>query len=169
MSDLKLILKEEEKDKINETNIRKHKKPIQLRDIENRSSNRFTSKTETPENIKNLLNKEKNHIFKQPWNRLDNGMKLNRLRLFTDLEAKQRKLTKDQQENLRKLLNDALQNNKLNKNTDVIYDKSNSKIIEIKPLSFINNKYSLSFNETIKKIKKINKSKTNIERFLKKN
>ena len=36
------------------------------------------SKTESNEDIDRLLNKEKGDIFKQHWNRLDTGMKLNR-------------------------------------------------------------------------------------------
>ena len=158
---------DKEKNNIHEINIRKHKKPIQLRDIENRSVNRFTSKTETPENIRNLLNKEKNDIFKQSWNRLDNGMKLNRIRLFIDTEAKQKDLKKNQKDDLRILLNEAIRNNKLNKNTDVIYDRIECKITNIKLLCYKDNKYSLSFNEVTRKVKKINKSKTNIEKFLK--
>ena len=169
-SDLKIILKDKETNEeknIYETNLRKHKKPIQLRDIENRSASRFTSKTETPENIKQLLNKEKNNIFKQSWNRLDNGMKLNRIKIFIESETKQKDLSKEQQENLKNLLNHAIQNNKLNKNTDVNYDKNECKIINIKNLCYKDDKYNLSFNEVIKKLKKANKSKTNIERFLK--
>ena len=98
-TDLKNVLKEEKKiESDNKTDIvvRKHKKPMQLRDIENRSSgsNRLHSKIETPENIKKLLNEEKDNIFKQPWNRLDTGMKLNRIRLFSETTAKEKNLSR---------------------------------------------------------------------------
>ena len=167
-SDLKSVLKEEKsEEKGNEVTIRKHKKPMQFRDIENRSSgtNRLTSKTDSPENIKDLINKEKTEIFKQPWNRLDNGMKLNRIRLFTESEAKDKELTKEKQEELRRLLVEAIRNNKLSKNTEVDYNTSESKIIGIKQLIYKNGKYSLLINET-KKTKKTTKSKSNIDRFI---
>ena len=168
--DLKSVLKDERTDAgKEEITIRKHKKPMQLRDIENRSSgiNRLSSKTESPENIRHLINKEKTEIFKQSWNRLDTGMKLNRIRLFTEVEAKEQNLTEGEQENLRKLLVDACRNNKLNKNTEVDYSKEECKINKINPLSYKDSHYHLVFNEA-KKSKKTTKSRSNIDRFISK-
>lgn len=174
--DLKTVLKEEKKEKDKDTDkdtdeltIRKHKKPMQLRDIENRSSgtNRLSSKTESPENIRHLINKEKTEIFKQPWNRLDTGMKLNRIRLFTENEGIENDLTKEKQEELRLLLVGAIRNNKLSKNTDVEYDMVNCKVVNIKTLVFKDGTYSLLIPES-KKAKKTTKSKSNIDRFLSK-
>ena len=168
-SDLKHILKEGKKDEPKEEiKIRKkHKKPMQLRDIENRSSStdRLNTTTESNENIDRLLNKEKGDIFKQHWNRLDTGMKLNRIRLFTENEAEERNLTEGEQENLRKLLVDACRNNKLNKNTEVDYSKEECKINKINTLSYKNGHYHLVFNKA-KNSKKTTKSKTNIDRFI---
>ena len=46
--DLKNVLNENQEEKPDDVNIRKHKKPIQLRDIENRSaSNRKSGNVET--------------------------------------------------------------------------------------------------------------------------
>ena len=165
-SDLKHIFKKDEpKDEIKIR--KKHKKPMQLRDIENRSSStdRLNTTTESNENIDRLLNKEKGDIFKQHWNRLDTGMKLNRIRLFTEKEAEEKNLTEGEQENLRKLLVDACRNNKLNKNTDVDYSNEECKINKINTLSYKNGHYHLVFNEA-KKSKKTTKSKTNIDRFI---
>ena len=169
-TDLKNVLKEEKKiESDNKTDIvvRKHKKPMQLRDIENRSSgsNRLHSKIETPENIKKLLNEEKDNIFKQPWNRLDTGMKLNRIRLFSETTAKEKNLSKEKQEALRNILASACRNNKLNKITDVEYSTEECRIINIKNLDIKDGKINLSFCET-KKNKKTTKSKSNVERFI---
>ena len=65
--DLKNVLNENQEEKPDDVNIRKHKKPIQLRDIENRSaSNRKSGNVETmlesDEQIKELLEKEKERI-----------------------------------------------------------------------------------------------------------
>ena len=170
--DLKTVLKEEQKEDVKEEEVtvrKKHKKPMQLRDIENRSSssNRISSKTETHEDIDQLLNKEKDNIFNQTWNRLDTGMKLNRIRLFTETEGKDKGLTKDKQEGLRKLLGDNCRGNKLNKNTDVIYNSEECRIIKIKNLKYKDGKYSITSNE-VKRVKKTTKSKSNIDRFINK-
>ena len=65
-----------------------------------------------------------------------------------------------------KLLLNACRQNKLNRNSDVIYDKETCLIKEIKVLRYENQKYNLELNE-IKKPKQTSKSKSNIERLLK--
>lgn len=166
---LKTVLDEKNEELKEDIVIRKkHKKPMQLRDIENRSvTSRQSSKTESHEDIHNLLNKEKNDIFKQPWNRLDTGMKLNRIRLFTESEGKEKGLTKEKQEELRTKLANACRSNKLNKNTDVEYCIDECKIKKIKPLMYNGSSIQLIINET-KKTKKTTKSKSNIDRFINK-
>ena len=161
--DLKNVLKDE---KEHDKKIRVHKKPMQLRDIESRSSNTNRDhKIETPENIKKLLNEEKDNIFKQPWNRLDMGMKLNRIRVFSESVAKEKKLSKEKQEELRKILVDACRSNKLNKINDINYDTEECEIISIKQLDIKDQKISFSTND-VKKTKKTTKTKSNIDRLL---
>ena len=65
--DLKTVLKEEKKTKkTDEGQYVVHKKPMQLRDIETRSSNTNREhKIETPENMNKYINQEKDQIFKQ--------------------------------------------------------------------------------------------------------
>jgi hypothetical protein len=168
-TDLKNILKEESAEKTqqkDEPTIRVHKKPMQLRDIESRSSNTNRDhKSETPEHIKQLLNEEKDQIFKQPWNRLDMGMKLNRIRLYSESQAKEHKLPKEKQEELRKILVDACRGNKLNKITDVNYDTELCGIVSIKQLEIKDSKIGFTIGEA-KKIKKTTKTKSNIDRLL---
>ena len=86
--------KEKEESEQKDNSVRVHKKPIQLRDIENRSSNnRKTSLShESDEKIRRLLNKEKKQYYKQTWNKLDNGMKINRIKLFIESEKEKRTL-----------------------------------------------------------------------------
>ena len=170
--DLKNVLNENEvKEDITEKPelVRKHKKPVQLRDIESRSATnrKITQENfETDENIRSLLEKEKEEIYKQSWNKLDNGMKINRLKVFVKQEVEKNNLTSDERISLMKLLLNACRQNKLNRNSDVIYDKETCLIKEIKVLRYENQKYNLELNE-IKKPKQTNKSKSNIERLLK--
>ena len=96
--DLKNVLNESEvKEDITEKPelVRKHKKPVQLRDIESRSATnrKITQENfETDENIRSLLEKEKEEIYKQSWNKLDNGMKINRIKLFVETEKENKSL-----------------------------------------------------------------------------
>ena len=187
--DLKCVLNEQEKvpdlddSKTNETTvddikkedkIRIHKKPMQLRDIENRSSgnNRKISLShESDEKIKDLLQKEKNEVYKQTWNKLDMGMKINPIKEFINEQEKERNLTKQQKEKLKVLLIKECNENKLNKNTEVNYNKHEGKIISIKSLKYNeeNGKYLLEISQSIRnKCTSTSKSKSNIDRFLKK-
>lgn len=157
----------------NDKNIRIHKKPMQLRDIENRSANKRKNKInhETDEKIKDLLTKEKEEVYKQNWNKLDLGMKINRIKLYIDdLEIKH-SLDLDQKEKLRILLMKECNSGKLNKNSEITYDKFNCKILSIKNLKFDEQKkdFKLEIVETKKnKVSSSSKSKSNIDRFLKK-
>jgi len=167
--DLKNVLHENQEETNDDTSIRKHKKPIQLRDIENRSANNRKTggvECESDEQIKELLEKEKEEIYKQSWNKLDNGLKINRLKKFIENEKIEKSLEHEKTQQLTKILIGACRSNKLNKNTDVIYDKENCKITNIRILKYEKNKYQLEIAD-VKKTKPSGKSKSNIERLLK--
>lgn len=175
--DLKGVLNEKEeedgkkeKSPIDDGAVRVHKKPIQLRDIENRSStNRKTSLShESDEKIKKLLNKEKKQYYKQVWNKLDNGMKINRLKLFVESEQEKNELNVTQCERLKTLLITSCTSGKLNKSSDVVYNKEEGVIEGIKILKYNESKkeYKLQYNDNKKKHSS-SKSKSNIDRFLK--
>ena len=118
--------------------------------------------------IDKLINDEKKIIFKNPWSKLDNGSKINRLYIFVD-EFDKYNLNLEEKNNLKELLKNFILKNKLNKNSDIIYDIDEQKIKEIKILLFDEN--TRNFSIKLKKTeinKKINKSKTNIEKILKK-
>jgi len=174
--DLKGVLNEKEEGEKKEKSlkdddvVRVHKKPIQLRDIENRSStNRKTSLShESDEKIKKLLNKEKKEYYKQAWNKLDNGMKINRLKLFVDSEKEKNELDDNQYEILKTLLITACTSGKINKSSDIVYNKEEGIIEGIKILKYNESKkeYKLQYNDSKKKHSS-SKSKSNIDRFLK--
>ena len=143
-----------------------HKKPIQLRDIESRSSSKTRlDKFESKEQMTELLNKEKHNIYKQNWNKLDKGMKINRLKEFISRETKEKQLNIQESHYLSDLLLSACSNNKLNRVNDVVYNKDDGIIENIKILSCNNKKYELKINEN-KQTRSTGKAKSNIERFL---
>lgn len=174
--DLKCVLDEKEtktKDKnVDSENIRVHKKPMQLRDIENRSANRRKVKPihESEQEIKDLLTKEKEEVYKQNWNKLDLGMKINRLKIFLLEMEEKYELNEEQKEKLRILLMSNCNSGKLNKNSDISYDKELCKVVDIKNLT-INEEtkeFKLEIIETKKNKMGSSKSRSNIDRFLKK-
>ena len=86
------------------------------------------------ESLENMLNAESTAAFKRPWHRLDRGLRLNRLRAFTDKLAESRGLKLVEQTALLQLLTKALDRKILNSKTSVIYDLEKEEITEIKPL-----------------------------------
>ena len=167
--DLQKVLNENQEENPDDVSIRKHKKPIQLRDIENRSANNRKTggvDCESDEQIKELLEKEKEEIYKQSWNKLDNGLKINRLKKFVENEKLEKNLSDEKEQQLTKILISACRSNKLNKNTDVVYDKDSCQITNIRILKYEKNKYHLEIAD-VKKSKPSGKSKSNIERLLK--
>ena len=152
--------------------IRMHKKPVQLRDIENRSSNttRQSSLFDTEEDIKDFLINERKSSLKKQWNKLDIGMKIGRLKLFCEEEQKIKCLSEEEKEILSKMLIMACHSSKINRNTDVQYDTNECKIITIKPLVFdiTKRKYTLNITSTSNKKNDKPKSKSQIDRFIKK-
>lgn len=165
--DLKEVLQEEIIENPKQSNIVTiHKKPIQLRDIENRSSSKSRlDQFESKEHIMELIEKEKDHIFKQNWNKLDRGLKINRIKDFVIRETTEKSLTKVQSIQLSDLLISACTNNKLNRVSEVSYNKEEGIILSFKNLMFENNTYLLKTSEP-KQNKSSGRPKSNIDRFL---
>lgn len=162
--DLKNIL---EDDNIkNDPNVKVYKKPMQLKDIERRSRTNL-SKTNDNIDINSYIDKEKENIFHQTWTKLNNGSKLNRINIFVSELKIKHNLSDNETNDLSLLLVNACNKNKLNKINDVIYDKEQAKIKDIKILQYDNklNKFSLSIEKVKSKPK--SKSKSNIEKLLK--
>ena len=83
------------------------------------------------ESLENMLNAEANTAYKRPWHRLDRGLRLNRIRAFSESMAKARGLKETA---LFNLLTKALDRKALNSKTCVVYDMEKEEITEIKPL-----------------------------------
>jgi len=86
------------------------------------------------ESLENMLSAEASSAFKRPWHRLDRGLRLNRIRAFTDTMGVARKLKESEQAALLTLLTRALDRKVLNSKTCVVYDVEKEEITEIKPL-----------------------------------
>ena len=167
--DLKNIL--DESDKINlkkNPNVKVHKKPIQLKDIENRSKTNLNNNKDISDcDINKLIDLEKDKIYQQTWTKLDNGSKLNKLQEYSIKLSIEHELNDNQKNKLIKLLTNACNKGKLNKISEVEYDKESCEIINIKVLIFNSDLKTFSLKISENKSKSKNSSKSNIERLLK--
>mgnify|MGYP003975874153 FL=1 len=167
--DLKNILEENDNDLKKNPNVKVHKKPIQLKDIERRSRNSMLKNdSELSEtDINKMVDDEKGKKYHQTWTRLDNGSKLNRLLLYSQKCKEDYELTDNEFKKLQKILINAINKNKFSKISEINYDKENGIISDIKVLEFNEDTrvFNLKFQETKSKPK--SGSKSNIERLLK--
>ena len=144
-SDLKLndeptaILPKEIKEKK-----RVHKKPIALKELENKDRllslkkkqiQGTTSEEVTVNTMGDLLNSETNTIFFKPWNKLEKGLKCNRVNKYLS-EQEEYELNDNEKEDLKKLLYNTIHKGKLTKNTDVNYNKDDGTIVKINILLY---------------------------------
>jgi hypothetical protein len=84
--------------------------------------------------LQDLLQKESEVAFKKPWHRLERGMRLNRLRLFSDSMKDSKGLQETESTALLQLLTKSLDKKQLNSKNSVVYDIETEKILEIKSL-----------------------------------
>ena len=86
------------------------------------------------ESLQRLIETEAGTAYKKPWHRLERGLRLNRLRAFTEDLALKRGLKDTERAALLSLLTKALDKKLLNSKTAVEYDMEAEMITEIKPL-----------------------------------
>jgi len=86
------------------------------------------------ESLQRLIAAEAGTAYKRPWHRLERGLRLNRLRAFTEDMAVKRGLKDTEKQSLLTLLTKSLDKKLLNSKTSVEYDQEEEAIKEIKPL-----------------------------------
>jgi hypothetical protein len=86
------------------------------------------------DSLQKLIAAEAGTAYKRPWHRLERGLRLNRLRAFTDDLGNKRGLKDSEKQALLTLLSKALDKKLLNSKTSVEYDQEEEVIKEIKPL-----------------------------------
>ena len=155
---------------------RVHKKPIALKELENKDRllslkkkqiQGTTSEEVTVNTMGDLLNSETNTIFFKPWNKLEKGLKCNRVNKYLS-EQEEYELSDNEKEDLKKLLYNTIHKGKLTKNTDVNYNKDDGTIVKINILLYDEKKRKFAIKkESVKKQKTASKSKSNVERLLK--
>lgn len=86
------------------------------------------------ESLEKILAAEANTAYKKPWHRLERGLRLNRLRAFSESMAAARGLKPTEKVALLEVLTKALDRKVLNSKLAVTYDPEKEEITEIKPL-----------------------------------
>jgi hypothetical protein len=81
-----------------------------------------------------FLDQDAGGAYKRQWHRLERGLRLNRLRKFSNEEAQRLNLTELEKMNLYNLLAKSLEKKLLNSKTAVVYDQEKESITEIKGL-----------------------------------
>ena len=127
----------------------------------NNDSNNYSNKSE----IDDLLEKEKNNMYKNPWNKLDNTTKNNLFKKYILLKKESHSLDDNQTSSLHNLLIKNIK--KINKNSDVDYNSEEGILNDIHILTFNEDTKSFTLNFAQKKSKSATKSKSNLDKFMK--
>jgi len=98
------------------------------------SGNFVDQSTENNSAFLKFLDVKTEDAYTRPWHRLERGLRLNRLRLFSKDETEKFHLGEKDQHALFILLTKALDKKLLNSKTTVVYDQEKQKILEIKGL-----------------------------------
>ena len=94
----------------------------------------FRRSVEAQDTLVKFLDQEAGGAYKRQWHRLERGLRLNRLRKFSEDEAERLNLSDGERQSLFQLLAKSLEKKLLNSKTAVIYDLEKEEITEIKGL-----------------------------------
>jgi len=83
-----------------------------------------------------LLEDEKTHNKLEPWNKLDKTVKIQKLNKFAETYGKDNSLPSKDIKSLKSFFINSLEQNKLQKTKDVVYDKESKDIVSIPSLLF---------------------------------
>lgn len=89
---------------------------------------------ENSDPLTRFLDQDAGSAYRRQWHRLERGLRLNRLRKFSEEEAERLHLSEGEKTALYNLLLKSLDKRLLNSKTAVIYDQEQEKITEIKGL-----------------------------------
>ena len=106
--------------------------------------------------------------FKLPWNKLEKGMKMNRILIYVDSQKKEYSLSDNQTKDLKNILFRGCENGLFNKINDVKYDEEQCLIESFKQLEFNESSKKYKLKSSGNKNRSVSKSRSNIDRLMKK-
>ena len=120
------------------------------------------------QDLLSMMDNESKSINNKSWSKINRSNKITLLEDFITQELIEKNLDEKQSKTLNALLIKSLNNNLLNKQSDIIYDSLQNIIIEIKTLKFDEETltYSLMTKKNDVKVNTKTRSKTNIDKLL---
>lgn len=120
------------------------------------------------QDLLSMMDNESKSINNKSWSKINRSNKITLLEDFITREILEKNLDEKQSKTLNALLIKSLNNNLLNKQSDIIYDSLQNIIIEIKTLKFDEETltYSLMTKKNDVKVNTKTRSKTNIDKLL---
>jgi hypothetical protein len=120
------------------------------------------------QDLLSMMDNESKSINNKSWSKINRSNKITLLEDFITREILEKNLDEKQSKTLNALLIKSLNNNLLNKQSDIIYDSLQNIIIEIKTLKFDKETliYSLITQKNDVKVNTKTRSKTNIDKLL---
>ena len=101
-------------------------------------------------NIESILDKDMDREQKEPWNRLDKTTKVQKLLIYIDMISERETLGKTDKNTLRTQIISYLDKKLLQRNKDVIYDKTTGTITDIPALEYITASRKFTLRRAIK-------------------
>lgn len=92
------------------------------------------SSDSAPMTLSTLLEDSAREAYMRPWHRIERGLRLNRLRIFTEDLSPQFNMTKDEKEKFFEFLQKTLDKKLLNTIKVVQYDQDTQRVVSIKGL-----------------------------------
>ena len=105
--------------------------------------------------------------FKLPWNKLEKGMKMNRILIYVDSQKKEYSLSDNQTKDLKNILFRGCENGLFNKINDVKYNEEQGLIESFKQLEFNESSKKYKLKSSGNKNRSVSKSRSNIDRLMK--
>jgi hypothetical protein len=124
-----------------------------------------------PDHVDDIISKDTIetdiNMYKQPWNKLVKGMKMNRILLFVTHETIEKELSSTTSKELKQMLFHACDRGLLNKMSGISYNQETCLIETLKIIEYneITKKYKLKSSGN--KPRSVSKSRSNIDRLLK--
>jgi hypothetical protein len=106
--------------------------------------------------------------YQQPWNKLEKGVKMNRILVFVTQESSDKCLSDTLSKELKQILFDACDRGLFNKISDVSYNIELGIIESFKCLEFNESTKKYKLKSTGTKSRSVSKSRSNIDRLVKK-
>jgi hypothetical protein len=122
--------------------VKKARKPYKQHN-QDRTTNSTNISTISASSIDNILENEKQQNIKDTWNKLDKTVKIQKLNIYAVKYCDEYKSDLYDVDILMKFFKSSLENNKLQKKKDIVYDNDLHEIISIPSLGFISNTFIL--------------------------